>query len=434
MSGHYDDIENDSRPGRWGWWLLLVGFGGFLAWAWLAPLDAGVSAPGVVVVAGNRKAVQPLVSGKITAVLAKDGDTVIEGQNLVQLDDTQSRSQLDIAKGQWFTTVSTESRLSAERTGLSSIAFPAALLAAKHDPRADAAMALQRQLFQTRKMALASELSAMSENIKGLELQTFGTESSKASKEDQLRVLREQLKNQSQLAEEGYIARNRVLDLQRTVSSMEGAIAEDLGSIGRSRQSVAEMKARMSTRQQDYRKEVESQLSDVQKEASALGSRLDALQFDLTNTVIKSPANGVVMGLAVHTVGGVVPAGSPMMEVVPSKEMLRIDAQIPPHLIDKVKAGLDVDIMFTAFNQISTPHIPGKVIHVSADVLADPKQNQSYFKASIEVTPEGLVMLKKNEVRAGMPVEVFVRTGERTALNYFVRPLMDRLGGALTEP
>jgi len=161
---------------------------------------------------------------------------------------------------------------------------------------------------------------------------------------------------------------------------------------------------------------------------------MDALQFDLANTVIKSPANGIVMGLAVHTVGGVVPAGSPMMEVVPSKEMLRIDAQIPPHLIDKVKAGLDVDILFTAFNQISTPRIPGKVVQVSADVMADPKQNQPYFKATIEVTPQGLVKLKENEVRAGMPVEVFVRTGERTALNYFVKPLMDRLGGALTEP
>jgi membrane fusion protein, protease secretion system len=122
------------------------------------------------------------------------------------------------------------------------------------------------------------------------------------------------------------------------------------------------------------------------------------------------------------------------MEVVPSTETLRIDAQIPPHLIDKVKTGLTVDILFTAFNQISTPRIPGKVIQVSADVLSDPKQNQPYFKATIEVTAEGLVKLKKNEVRAGMPVEVFVKTGERTALNYFVKPLMDRLGSALNEP
>jgi protease secretion system membrane fusion protein len=434
MSDQHDEVHNDSRPKLWGWLLLVFGIGGFLLWAWLAPLDAGVSSPGVVVVTGNRKAVQPVVGGKITSVLAKDGDTVIEGQSLVQLDDTQSRSQLDIAKGQWITAVATESRLSSERSGLSGVAFPASLLSVKNDARAESAMSLQRQLFQTKKMALDSELSAMAENIKGLELQIQGAESSKSSKEEQLRVLREQLRGQSQLAEEGYIARNRVLDLQRNVASMEGAIAEDLGNIGRSRQAIAEMRARISARQQDSRKEAESQLSDIQKESSALGNRLEALQFDLANTVIKSPANGVVMGLAVHTVGGVVPAGSPMMEIVPSDDVLRIDAQIPPHLIDKVKAGLAVDILFTAFNQITTPKIPGRVVHVSADVLADPRQNQPYFKAIVEVTAEGLIKLKKNEIRAGMPVEVFVRTGERTALNYFAKPLMDRLGSALTEP
>jgi protease secretion system membrane fusion protein len=236
------------------------------------------------------------------------------------------------------------------------------------------------------------------------------------------------------LSEEGFLAQNHVLDQQRNVASIEGAIAEDLGSIGRSRQSIAELRARMSTRQQDYRKEVESQLTDIQKEASSLGSRLEALQFDLNNTAIKAPVNGVVIGLAVHTVGGVVSAGSPMMEVVPSNEVLRIEAQIPPHLIDKVKTNLSVDILFTAFNQITTPKIPGKVVHVSADVLSDPKQNQPFFKATIEVTAEGLVKLQKNEVRAGMPVEVFVRTGERTALNYFMKPLLSRLGSALNEP
>ena len=213
MNGHYDDIENDSRPRRWGWLILSIGFGGFLLWASLAPLDAGVSAPGMVVVTGNRKAVQPVAGGKIAAILVKDGDIVTVGQPLVQLDDTLSRSQLDIAQGQWLTTAATESRLSAERAGLANVIFPELVLASREDLRADAAMALQKQLFQTRKSTLTSELSAMTENIKGLELQAQATESSKSSKEEQLRVLREQLKNQSQLAEEGYLARNRVLDL-----------------------------------------------------------------------------------------------------------------------------------------------------------------------------------------------------------------------------
>jgi protease secretion system membrane fusion protein len=429
------DVDmNDARPRRWGWWLLLVGFGGFMAWALLAPLDAGVSAPGTVVVTGYRKAVQPLVGGKIGAILAKDGDEVKEGQVLVRLDDTPSRSQLDITKGQWLTSLATVARLSAERSGRATPDFSTALAAGQNDPRAVAALTLQGQLFATRREALAGELAAMRENMAGLDLQTRGTEASRQAKEDQLRLLREQLKNQRDLADEGFMPRNRVLEQERAVASMAGAIAEDTGAIGRSRQAIAEVKARMFTREQEFRKEVEAQLADTQRDASSLSSRLESLQFDVVNTEIRSPANGVIMGLAVHTVGGVVAAGNPMMEVVPKNETLRIEAQIPPHLIDKVRPGLPVDILFTAFNQVTTPKVAGKVLNVSADVLYEPKQNMPYFKAMVEVTPEGMVKLKANEVRAGMPAEVFVRTGERTAMNYFLKPLLDRLNRALTEP
>ena len=429
-----DGDMDDAKPSRWGWWLLIVGFGGFMIWALMAPLDAGVSAAGSVVVTGNRKAVQPLVAGKIAAILAKDGDEVTAGQVLVRLDDTQSRSQLDISKGQWLTSLATEARLVAERAGQSTLDFPVILKNEKTDPRAVSAMTVQGQLFATRRLALNSELMAMTENMRGQELQTRGIESSRLAKEEQLRLLREQLKNQRDLADEGFLPRNRVLDQERTVAAMVGAIAEDTGNIGRTRQSIAEVKARMTAREQEVRKDVEAQLADIQREASSLRSRLEALQFDVVNTEIKSPANGMVMGLAVHTVGGVVAAGSPMMEVVPMHETLRVDAQIPPHLIDKVKPGLVVDILFPALNQVSTPRISGKVIGVSADVMVEPKQNMSYFKATVEVTADGMVKLKKNEIRAGMPAEIFIRTGERSAMNYFLKPLLDRMNRALTEP
>jgi protease secretion system membrane fusion protein len=425
---------NDARPRRWGWWLLIVGFGGFLVWALTAPLDAGVSAPGTVVVTGYRKAVQPLVSGKIVAILARDGDEVTMGQPLVRLDDTQSRSQLDIAMGQWLTTLATKARLEAERSGRTTLVFPPELTEAKADQRAVSAMTLQSQLFATRRSALSSELSAMSENLRGIELQVRGVEDSREAKTEQLRLLREQLKNLRELSDEGFLPRNRVLDQERSISSMQGAIAEDTGTIGRSWQSIAEVKARMTTRQQEVRKEVESLLSDTQREESSLRSKLDALQFDLVNTVIKSPADGLVMGLAVHTVGGVAAAGTPMMEVVPKNEILKIEAQIPPHLIDKVKTGLAVDILFTALNQVKTPRIDGTVIWVSADALVDQRQNIPYFKALVEVTPQGLLKLKTNEIRPGMQAEVFVRTGERTAMSYFVKPLLDRLHSSMSEP
>lgn len=432
---HPSEIDiSDAGPRRWGWWLLTVGFGGFLAWAVTAPLDGGVSASGMVVVTGNRKAVQAVSGGKVRAILAKDGDVVSAGQVLVQLDDTQSRSQLDVVKGQWLAGMAAEARLKAERTGRSSLEFPAALNAEKADSRVAGAMGLQSHLFSTRRESLANELAAMTENIRGLELQAGGAEASRRAKEDQLRLLREQLKNLRELSDEGFLPRNRVLDQERTIASIVGAVAEDAGSIGHYRQSIAEVKARRAAREQDARKEVETQLVDTQRELASLVSRLEGLQFDVVNTEIKSPAAGVVMNLAVHTVGGVVSAGSPLMEVVPGDELLKIEAQIPPHLIDKVKLGLPVDIVFSAFNQAKTPHIPGRLVWVSADVLLDPKQSVPYFKALVEVTPEGMVKLQANEIRAGMPAEVFVRTGTRTAMNYLLKPLLDRLNRALTEP
>ena len=405
-----------------------------MAWALLAPLDAGISATGTVVVTGSRKVVQPMVPGKIAAILAKDGDQVTAGQVLIRFDETQSRSQLDIYKGQWFTSLATEARLTAERTARETPEFPSTLKNEKSDPRALAAMALQDQLFITRRKSLSSELAAMRENMRGLELQVQGTEASRQAKEAQLKILQEQLKNLRNLADDGFMPRTRVLDQERANSAMLGAIAEDNGSIGRSRQAIAEIKIRMVTRDQEVRKEVESQLSDVQRDASSLGSRLEGLQFDVLNTEIKSPATGLVMGLSVHTVGGVVPAGSPLMEIVPRDEVLKIEAQIPPHLIDKIKPGLPVDILFTAFDQVSTPKVAGRLTQVSADVLMDPKTNLPFFKASIDVTTEGMVKLKKNEIRAGMPAEIFVRTGERTAMNYLLKPLLDRVRRSMTEP
>ena len=425
---------NDARPRRWGWLLVIAGFGGFMAWAATAPLDAGVSSPGTVVVADNRKAVQPLVGGKVAELAVRDGDAVRVGQILVRLDDTQARSQLDVARGQWFTASAVEARLVAERLDHPQIEFPAALREAHADPRASASMALQRELFVTRKRALASELAILEESIRGLEAQLHGVEASSRSRRTQTSLLRDEIARQRELVDEGFYPRNRLSEQERNLAALNAAIAEDAGNAGRIRQQIAETRSRMIARENQQRQEVESQLTEVQRDAGALLSRIEALEFDLRNTEIAAPADGLVVGLAVHTVGGVVGVGNPLMEIVPADEPLKIDAQIPPHLIDHVRAGLEVDILFPAFNRATTPNVAGRVLQVSADVLVEPQQGIQYFKAVIEVTAEGMHKLRQYEIRPGMPAEIFVRTGERTLLNYLVKPLTDRLQGALTEP
>ena len=190
----------------------------------------------------------------------------------------------------------------------------------------------------------------------------------------------------------------------------------------------------MLARQQEYDKEVENGLVEVQKEASSLYSRLKGLAFDLANTEVRAPSEGIIVGLSVHTVGGVLAAGTPMMEVVPKNEPLRVDVQIPTSMIDKVRLGLPVEITFPAFNQRTTPQIPGEFVHVNADATTDPQGRlPPYYRGEVVVTADGMKKLKMHEIKAGMPAQVLIKTGERTLLNYIFKPMMDRLNASLTE-
>jgi len=424
---------NDAKPRRWGLLVLLLGFGGFMLWAALAPLDQGVGAPGQVIVSGNRKMVQNLNGGLVQSIRVKDGDEVAAGQVLLELDATPVRAALDSSRGQWFVSKAAEARLTAERDARADVAFPPELLKETDDPRAVNALLVQSQLARTRRAALQADVGAIRESIAGLESYITGLEATKASKDEQIKLIREEIKGQRELAAEGFLARNRLLEQERTLAQLSGALSEDLGNLGRARQSVAELKMRILSRRQEYQKEVETQLAEVQKEVAALDSRIRSLTFDLENTAVRSPADGIVVGLNIHTVGGVLGAASHIMDVVPMNEPLTIDAQIPTALIDRVRPGLEVEILFPAFNQRTTPQIPGTMSTVSADALTDPQNRITYYKAQVQVTPAGMKMLKDHEIKAGMPAEIFIKTGERTMMNYLFKPLVDRFRTSLTE-
>jgi protease secretion system membrane fusion protein len=198
---------------------------------------------------------------------------------------------------------------------------------------------------------------------------------------------------------------------------------------------VMELSLRRSQRMQEYQREVRTQLADVQKEAEALGSRLTALDYDLANADVKAPVDGVVVGLAVFTRGGVVGPGFRMMDLVPTSDPLIVEGQLAVNLIDKVHPGLKVDLIFSAFNTNSTPHIPGVVTQVSADRSVDEKTGVPYYRMKTSVTPEGakVIASRKLDIRSGMPVEMFVKTGERTMMSYLLKPVFDRSKSSMTE-
>lgn len=427
-------VKTDARShARLGGWLILAGLGGFLAWAALAPLDQGVPMSGNVSVAGNKKAVQHLTGGTVEAILVREGDVVKAGQPLVQMNGVQARANAEATRAQYLGARSAEARLLAERDGLSAITFPAGMQAEAALGHNASVLSVQQQLFASRQSALRSESAAIDENVAGLMALNAGLQQARDGKQTQLRLLKEQLDNLRELARDGFVPRNRVLELERNQAQMLAEIAEDAGTIGRSQRQIAELRLRQLQLKQDFQKEVRGQLAEVQKEAEALRNRLESLDYEATNTLVKAPVDGVVADVSIFTVGGVVAGGFRMMDIVPLSEPLVIEGQIPVHLIDSVHPQQPVELILSAFNQNTTPRVPGIVTQISPDRLVDQQTGQPYYRLRAEVTPEGRLLMGRLDVRPGMPVELFVKTGERTLLNYLMRPLQDNFRLSLTE-
>ncbi|WP_409498318.1 HlyD family type I secretion periplasmic adaptor subunit [Pseudomonas fragi] len=424
---------DDTRYSRLGWLLMLGGFLGFLGWAALAPLDKGVAVSGKVMVSGHRKVVQHPSGGIVERIDVRDGDKVAAGQVLIRLKETPLLGQAQSLRSQFYGSLASEARLNAERDGVASVSFPVELTALAAEPEVASSLALQRQLFDSRRQALLLDQQGIDESIAGAEAQLRGVRDSQASKVLQRAALAEQLQGLRELAREGYIPRNRLLDSERVYAQVLGSISEDYGRIGQLQRQVLEMRLKIRQLAEEYQKEVRTQLADTRVRTEDLRNRLASAEFELANSQLRAPVAGIVVGLDVFTEGGVIKPGQALMEIVPQGEPLLVEARVPVELADKVHAGLPVELMFSAFSQSTTPRVAGEVTLVSADRQVDERTDEPYYTLRAQVSEAGMAQLAGLQIRPGMPVEAFVRTGERSMLNYLFKPLLDRTHMALVE-
>ena len=424
---------DDTRYSRLGWLLMLGGFLGFLGWAALAPLDKGVAVSGKVMVSGHRKVVQHPSGGIVERIDVRDGDKVVAGQVLIRLKETPLLGQAQSLRSQFYGSLASEARLDAEGDGVSRVNFPAELTALAADPEVASNLALQQQLFDSRRRALLLDQQGIDESIAGAEAQLRGVRDSQANKVLQRTALTEQLQGLRELAREGYIPRNRLLDSERVYAQVLGSISEDYGRIGQLQRQVLEMRLKIRQLAEEYQKEVRTQLADTRVRTEDLRNRLASAEFELANSQLRAPVAGIVVGLDVFTEGGVIKPGQALMEIVPQGEPLLVEARVPVELADKVHPGLPVELMFSAFSQSTTPRVAGEVTLVSADRQVDERTDEPYYTLRAQVSEAGMAQLAGLQIRPGMPVEAFVRTGERSMLNYLFKPLLDRTHMALVE-
>ena len=430
------NMANDDlgKAGRWGLWALAIGFGGFLAWAALAPLDEGVPGQGTVALDTKRKAVQHLTGGIVEQVLVREGDAVQEGQLLIKLDAAVARANYESARQSYFGLLAMQGRLQAEQQDKNKIVWHEALKeAVAADPLIEQQVLNQEQLFHTRKRLLTSDLRSIEENIQGQEAMVQSYTSILSSRKQQLQMLQEELKHLRGLVKEGYAPRNRQLELERMVADSNASMADLQGNVMRARSAILELRQRAVSRRQEYRKEVETQLADVSRQVLADSEKFRAVSNDLERTDIRSPASGQVVGLTAQTIGGVVQAGQKLMDIVPKDAALMLEAHVPPHMIDRVGVGMPVDVRFSSFANTPQLVVHGEVDSISGDLLVDPQTNVSYYLARVKVTPAGIKVLGHRQLHPGMPVEVIFKGGERTMLTYLLHPLTKRLAASLTE-
>jgi protease secretion system membrane fusion protein len=425
--------DDTRRPVRIGLLALAIGFGGFLVWAAVAPLDEGVVAPASVSVDTRRKPVQHLSGGIVREVLVREGQEVKEGQPLLRLDAGVAKANFEASRQRWLGLLATQSRLRSEQAGASRITWDPQLEAAAQDPLVRQQMDNQQQLMASRRAALQAQLQAIEEAVRGQEGLIASYRLMAENRRSQLALLQDELKNTRGLVQEGYAPRNRQLELERMVAEASASQAELQGNLVRAQQSISEQRQRAIALQQEYRKEVEQQLADASRDAIAEAEKYRALQEDLARTEIRSPASGQVVGLAMQTVGGVVQPGQKLMDIVPEHEPLVVEAHVAPQFVDRVHPGLPVDIRFNAFAHSPQLVVEGKVTSVSGDLIQENQNVPPFYLARVSVTPDGLRELGKRQLQPGMPAEVVFKTGERSLLTYLLHPLTKRVAASMKE-
>lgn len=414
--------------------IALLSFVLFMGWALFAPLDAGVGVSGTVVVMGNRKAVQHPAGGVVTELRVREGDAVRQGDVLLKVNPLTTEANLSGVEMDYINALATESRLQAEREGAGSINWLPELRAYGSDPRVAEAQALQTKLFQSRRSEYGDQQRIYQEQLLGLQAQLRELHNVLTLRKEQLLGLNEEASSNRELANQGFIPRSKANEVERTRSEMLSSLSNVTAEIAKVQSGIAATRLQLTQHQASYRKEADTQLADVQKNRKAGKGKVEALQFDLSLAEIKAPVDGTVVGLKVNTVGGVIQSGQVLMEIVPREGRLIVEAQVPPQSIDKVHVGLEADMRFSAFNLNTTPVIPGRVTLVGADKIpgASPQQGD-YYLAQVETTAEGLGLLGDRVVQPGMPVEVIVKTGERSFFSYLVKPLSDRFARSFKD-
>jgi HlyD family secretion protein len=407
--------------------------GGVGGWAATTPLAGAVIAMGQIAVDTNVKKVQHATGGIVGEIRVREGDRVKTGDLLMKLDETVTRANLAVVANQLDELEARQARLAAERDDLPAIRFPAVLTTREKVPSVAAAMAGERSLFEARRTAIAGQKAQLTERTAQLREEIRGLEAQVASKRAQTVLIKKELGGVEQLFKQNLVPIQRLTVLQREAARLDGEEGQHISDIARSKGRITETELQIISLTQNLKREVATELREVQGKIAELSERKVAAEDQLKRVDIRAPQDGLVHQMMVHTVGGVITPAEPVMLIVPQADELVVEARVSPQDIDQVRVGQKVQLRFSAFHQATTPELTAEVSRVAADLTREQQTGLTYYVARITLTPSELAKLGGQTLIPGMPVEAYIQTGERTALSYFIKPLENQIARAFRE-
>ena len=410
--------------------VLAFGVGG---WAATTELSGALIAQGSIVVDSNVKKVQHPTGGVVGELNVRDGDHVTIGQVVVRLDDTVTRANLAIVTKGLDEFGARRARLDAERDNLEKINFPAEMLARENEPTVANAISNERKLFELRRTARTGQKAQLRQRIIQLQEEIGGLTAQQAAKTREIALIGQELEGVRDLWKKNLVAISRLTAVERDGTRIEGERSQLIASVAQVKGKVVETELQIIQIDQDLNSEVAKDIREVDGKIGEFIERKVTAEDQLKRIDIRSPQDGTVLQSTVHTVGGVITAGDPIMLIVPGTDNLIVEAKFNPQDVDQLQLGQAALLRFPAFNQRTTPEISGKVTRISADTTTDQRTGQSYYVVRVAMPTEEVLRLGDVKLIPGMPVEAFVQTGERTVFSYLVKPLRDQLMRAFRE-
>jgi len=407
--------------------------GGLGGWAMTTELSGAVIAAGVLVVDSSVKKVQHPTGGIVGELRVRGGDHVKAGDVVVRLDDTVTRANLAIVTKGLDELAARQARLEAERDDDDKIDFPEDLLARKDEPEIARIIAGEQSLFDLRRTARLGQKKQLRERIAQLQDEMVGLAGQAEAKKREIGLIKRELDGVRELWNKNLVPISRLTALEREGARLDGEREQYVSAVAQAKGKTAEVKLQIIQVDEDLRSEVAKDLREIQAKSAELVERKVAARDQLMRIDIRAPQDGIVHQLAVHTVGGVVTASEPLMLIVPEGDDLTVEVKLSPQNIDQVSVGQRASLRFPAFNQRTTPEINGVVATIAADITQDQKSGASYYLVRISMSAEEIGRLNGLKLVAGMPVEAYIQTGDRTVMSYLVKPLQDQIVKAFRE-